>query len=60
MREDSELNRENRAQDAELESREIEAPRPKRRLNLDKGLIPAAGRRIALTNEEINELIDLT
>jgi predicted DNA-binding ribbon-helix-helix protein len=32
--------------------------RPKRRLNLDKSLIPPAGRKLGLTNEEIYELIE--
>jgi hypothetical protein len=33
--------------------------RPRRRLSLDPPLIPPAGRRIDLTNEQIYELIDL-
>jgi hypothetical protein len=33
--------------------------RPVRRLNLEEPLIPPAGRRIALTNEEAYELIEL-
>ena len=33
--------------------------RPRRRLNLDKPLIRPAGRRIAITNEQAYELIDL-
>ena len=32
--------------------------RPKRRLNLDTPLIPPAGRKLNLTNEEIYELIE--
>ena len=32
--------------------------RPKRRLNLDEPLIPPAGRKLDLTNEEIYELIE--
>ena len=35
------------------------AAQPKRRLSLDKSLIRPAGRRIALTNEEAYELVDL-
>lgn len=34
------------------------ASRPPRRLNLEESLIPPAGRRIDLTNEEIYELIE--
>lgn len=37
---------------------EPEAFRPPRRLTLDKSLVPPAGRRIDLTNEEIYELIE--
>jgi predicted DNA-binding ribbon-helix-helix protein len=36
-----------------------EPTRPARRLNLDPSLIPPAGRHIALTNEQIYELIEL-
>ena len=32
--------------------------RPKRRLNLDEPLIPPAGRKLGMTNEEIYELIE--
>jgi hypothetical protein len=32
--------------------------RPKRRLSLDESLIPPAGRRIDLTNEQIYDLIE--
>jgi hypothetical protein len=32
--------------------------RPKRRLSLDKPLIPPAGRKLGLANEEIYELIE--
>ena len=32
--------------------------RPKRRLNLDEPLIPPAGRKLDMTNEEIYELIE--
>jgi hypothetical protein len=32
--------------------------RPKRRLSLDESLIPPAGRKLDLTNEEIYELIE--
>ena len=38
---------------------ETKAARPKRRLDLNKPLIRPAGRRIALTNEEAYELIQL-
>ncbi|MFZ1941031.1 MAG: hypothetical protein WBE56_21325 [Terracidiphilus sp.] len=38
---------------------ETKAERPKRRLNLDKPLIRPTGRRIAITNEEAYELIEL-
>ena len=37
---------------------EPEPPRPPRRLNLDEPLIPPAGRKLNLTNEEIYELIE--
>lgn len=37
---------------------ETRQTRPKRRLSLDKPLIPPAGRKLGLTNEEIYELID--
>jgi hypothetical protein len=37
---------------------EPEASRPSRRLTLDKSLVPPAGRRIDLTNEDIYELIE--
>ena len=33
--------------------------RPRRRLSLDPPLIPPAGRRLGLTNEQIYELIEL-
>ncbi len=36
---------------------EAEHPRPRRRLRLDPPLIPPAGRRIDLTNEQIYALI---
>jgi hypothetical protein len=36
-----------------------ELTRPQRRLSLDPPLIPPAGRRIDLTNEQIYDLIDL-
>jgi plasmid stability protein len=35
-----------------------EPSRPPRRLTLDKSLVPPAGRRIDLTNEEIYDLIE--
>ncbi len=38
---------------------QTESVRPRRRLNLDPPLIPPAGRRLGLTNEEIYELIEL-
>lgn len=38
---------------------ETKAARPKRRLSLDPPLIRPAGRRIAITNEEIYDLIQL-
>jgi hypothetical protein len=38
---------------------DTKAARPKRRLDLKKPLIRPAGRRIALTNEEAYELIEL-
>src|SRR3984957_20315914 len=38
---------------------DTKAARPKRRLDLNKPLIRRAGRRIALTNEEAYELIEL-
>ena len=38
---------------------ETKAARPKRRLDLNKPLIRPAGRRIAITNEEAYELIEL-
>ena len=37
---------------------QVEPARPRRRLSLDPPLIPPAGRRIDLTNEQIYELID--
>jgi len=37
---------------------EPEASRPPRRLTLDESLVPPAGRRIDLTNEEIYDLIE--
>jgi hypothetical protein len=37
---------------------ETSAPQPRRRLNLDKGLIPPTGRRIDLTNDQIYDLIE--
>jgi hypothetical protein len=37
---------------------ETEPTRPKRRLNLDTPLIPPAGRKLDMTNEEIYELIE--
>jgi hypothetical protein len=37
---------------------EPEASRPPRRLNLEKSLVPPAGRRIDLTNQEIYDLIE--
>jgi len=37
---------------------EPEASRPPRRLTLDKSLVPPAGRRIDLTNEDIYEFIE--
>jgi len=37
---------------------EPEAARPPRRLTLDESLVPPAGRRIDLTNEQIDELIE--
>jgi hypothetical protein len=37
---------------------ETRQTRPKRRLSLDKPLIPPAGRKLGMTNEEIYELID--
>jgi len=37
---------------------ETRPTRPKRRLNLDEPLIPPAGRKLDLTNEEIYELIE--
>jgi hypothetical protein len=38
---------------------EAKVSRPKRRLSLDQPLIPPAGRRIRITDEEAYELIDL-
>jgi hypothetical protein len=38
---------------------ETKSPRPKRRINLDKPLIRPDGRRIAITNKEAYELIEL-
>jgi len=38
---------------------DVTVSRPKRRLKLDPPLIKPAGRRFALTNEEIYELIEL-
>ena len=38
---------------------QTETARPRRRLSLDPPLIPPAGRRIDLTNEQIYELIEL-
>jgi hypothetical protein len=38
---------------------QTESVRPRRRLKLDPPLIPPAGRRLGLTNEEIYELIEL-
>jgi hypothetical protein len=38
---------------------EPELSRPARRLTLDESLVPLAGRRIDLTNEEIYDLIEL-
>ena len=38
---------------------QAEPSRPRRRLSLDPPLIPPAGRRIDLTNEQIYELIEL-
>lgn len=38
---------------------EARTSRPRRRLSLDTPLIRPAGRRIAITNEKIYELIDL-
>jgi hypothetical protein len=37
---------------------ETEPTRPKRRLSLDTPLIPPAGRKLGMTNEEIYELIE--
>ena len=37
---------------------QVEPARPRRRLSLDPPLIPPAGRRIDLTNEQFYELID--
>jgi hypothetical protein len=37
---------------------EVQPSRPVRRLSLDPPLIPPAGRRLDLTNEEIYELIE--
>lgn len=37
---------------------EPEASRPPRRLNLEESLVPPAGRRIDLTNQEIYDLIE--
>ena len=37
---------------------EPEASRPPRRLTLDESLVPPAGRRIDLTNEQIYDLIE--
>ena len=37
---------------------EIQPARPKRRLNLDTPLIPPAGRKLGLSNEEIYDLIE--
>jgi hypothetical protein len=38
---------------------ETRPTRPKRRLSLDTPLIPPAGRKLGMTNEEIYELIEL-
>jgi len=38
---------------------EVKASRPSRRLRLDRPLIPPAGRRIRITNEEAYALIEL-
>jgi len=38
---------------------EARPSRPSRRLSLDPPLIPAAGRRIRITNDEIYDLIEL-
>lgn len=38
--------------------KEGDAPRPRRRLRLEKGLIPPRGRRIDLTNEQIYDLTE--
>ena len=37
---------------------EVQPARPARRLSLDPPLIPPAGRRLNLTNEEVYELIE--
>jgi metal-responsive CopG/Arc/MetJ family transcriptional regulator len=37
---------------------EVKPSRPVRRLDLDSGVLPLAGRRINLTNEEIYDLIE--
>jgi hypothetical protein len=37
---------------------QVEQVRPRRRLSLDPPLIPPAGRRIDITNEQIYELIE--
>ena len=39
--------------------REAEPNRPRRRVSLDPPLIPPAGRRIDLTNEQIHDLVEL-
>jgi len=38
---------------------QVEPARPRRRLSLDPPLIPPAGRRIDLTNEQVYDLIEL-
>jgi hypothetical protein len=38
--------------------RDAEPPRPKRRLNFDKPIIPSTGKPIDLTNEQIYDLIE--
>jgi hypothetical protein len=47
------------AQDKDVQPREAEPNGAKRRLSLDPPLIPPAGRRILVTNEQIYELIEL-
>lgn len=37
---------------------DAEPPRPKRRLNLDKPLVPSTGKSFDLTNEQIYDLIE--